>query len=375
MYELPLQLTYLVDVWGAVRRGLENSTATAQAQFAYLENARLSYQATLAQDYFTVRGLDAEAKLLADTVTSYQTNVQLTKNRYASGIASQADVAQAQTQLDQTNAQLIDLGVQRTQYQDAIATLIGEPASNFNIRPMPLDAEPPRIPAGIPSTLLERRPDIAAAERTMAAANAEIGVQVAGYYPQVTLNASTGLTTVELAQAFSGPNFLWSVGPAIAQTIFDAGRTHGLVQEAGEAYNGTVDTYRQTVLTAFQQIEDDLAGLRILEDEARVEASAVKGAQTSLNVTTNLYKQGVDDYLQVITTQAILLNDQITDVNIRTRRMTTSVLLVEALGGGWNITKLASKADVSDVPEAQNAIERAKPQPPPTLLTPSAQLR
>jgi outer membrane protein TolC len=209
----------------------------------------------------------------------------------------------------------------------------------------------------------------------MAAANAEIGVEVAGYYPQITLNASTGLNTVELAQVFSGPEFLWSVGPAVAQTIFDAGRTHGLVQEAGEAYNGTVDAYRQTVLTAFQQIEDDLSGLRILEEEAGAEASAVKGAQISLNVTTNLYKQGVDDYLQVITTESILLSDQITDVNIRTRRMTTSVLLIEALGGGWTTSKLASKADVSDVPEAQNAIDRAKPQAPPRLRTPGAQLR
>jgi NodT family efflux transporter outer membrane factor (OMF) lipoprotein len=375
VYDLPVQLTYLVDVWGAVRRSVESNTATAQASFATLENARLSYQGTLAQDYFSLRGIDAEAKLLKDTVASYVTNVTLTKNRYASGIASQADVAQAQTQLDQTNAQLIDLGVQRTQYQDAIATLVGEPASIFNIKYAPLTAEPPRIPAGVPSTLLERRPDIASAERSMAAANAEIGVQVAGYYPQLTLNASTGLSTVELAQAFSGPEFLWSVGPAVAQTIFNGGETHGLVQEATETYNGTVATYRQTVLTAFQQIEDDLSGLRILESEAGVEDSAVNGAQQSLTVTTNLYKQGVDDYLQVITTQAILLNDQITAVNIRTRRMTTSVLFVEALGGGWSTSKLASKHDVSDVPEAQNAVDRAKSEPPPTLLSPHAQLR
>jgi NodT family efflux transporter outer membrane factor (OMF) lipoprotein len=375
VYDLPLQLTYLVDVWGAVRRSVENSAATAQATFADLENARLSYQGTLAQDYFSLRGIDAEAKLLKETVASYQTYVTLTKNRYASGIASQADVAAAQTQLDGTKAQLIDLGVQRTQYQDAIATLVGEPASVFNIAYAPLTAEPPRIPAGVPSTLLERRPDIAAAERSMAAANAEIGVQVAGYYPQITLSASTGLSTVELAQVFSGPEFLWSVGPAIAQTVFDAGRTHGLVQEATETYNGTVASYRQTVLTAFQQIEDDLSGLRILEDEAGVEDSAVQGAQTSLNVTSNLYKQGVDDYLQVITTQAILLNDQVTAVNIRTRRMTTSVLLVEALGGGWNTSQLASRADVSDVPQAQNAIDRAKPVQAPPLLTPGAQLR
>jgi NodT family efflux transporter outer membrane factor (OMF) lipoprotein len=358
VYDLPLQVTYLADIWGQVRRSVENSAANAQASFALLENARLSYHATLAQDYFSLRGLDAEAKLLNDTVVSYQKYLVLTQNRYNSGIASRGDVAAAQTQLDQTKAQLIDLGVARAQYSDAIATLIGVPASSFSLNDAPLDAEPPRVPAGVPSTLLERRPDIAAAERTMAAANAEIGVQVAGYYPQLTLSGSAGLDEVSLADVFSGPNFLWSAGPAIAQTIFDAGRTHGLVQEATETFNADVAAYRQTVLTAFQQIEDDLAGLRLLESEGAVEDSAVTGAQKSLDVTGNLYKQGVDDYLQVITAQAILLNDQITAVNIRTRRMTTSVLLIEALGGGWNTSQLATRADVSDVPQAQHAINR-----------------
>jgi NodT family efflux transporter outer membrane factor (OMF) lipoprotein len=374
-YNLPLQLSYLADVWGAVRRSVENSTANAQATFAELENARLSYQATLAEDYFNLRGLDAEDNLLRETVKSYETYITLTQNRYRSGIASEADVAQAQTQLDSTKAQLIDLGVARAQYSDAIATLIGEPASAFSLTYRPLTAEPPRVPAGVPSTLLQRRPDIAQAERNMAAANAEIGVQVAGYYPQITLSGSTAIDSIAISQVFSGPNFLWSVGPEIAQTIFDAGRTHGLVQEATETYNGTVDTYRQTVLTAFQQIEDDLSGLRILEEEQGVEDSAVSGAKTSLDVTSNLYKQGVDDYLQVITTQAILLNDQITDVNIRTRRMTTSVLFIEALGGGWNASQLPTRHEVADVPQAQGVIDRAKTQPPPTLLAPSPQLR
>ena len=375
VYNLPVQISYLADVWGAVRRSVENSTATAQASFADLENARLSYQATLAEDYFNLRGLDAEDKLLTDTVKSYETFVTLTQNRYKSGIASAADVAQAQTQLDSTKAQLIDLGVARAQYSDAIATLIGVPASSFSLSYRPLTATPPRVPAGVPSTLLERRPDVASAERNLAAANAEIGVQVAGYYPQITLSGSTGIDSIAIAQVFSGPNFLWSVGPEIAQTIFDAGRTHGLVQEATETYNGTVATYRQTVLTAFQQIEDDLAGLRILEEESGVEDSAVAGAQKSFDVTTNLYKQGVDDYLQVITTQAILLNDQVTQVNLRTRRMTTSVLFVEALGGGWDRSQMASRSDVADVPQAQKMIDRARHEPAPTLRTPSAQLR
>jgi NodT family efflux transporter outer membrane factor (OMF) lipoprotein len=375
VYDLPLQLSYFVDVWGSVRRQVEENTATAQASFATLENARLSYQATLAQDYFSLRGLDAEAKLLNDTVTSYQTYLTLTKNRYASGIASQGDVAAAQTQLETTQAQLIDVGVSRAQYEDAIATLIGEPASLLRLKDRPLTAEPPRVPAGVPSALLERRPDIAEAERNVAAANAAVGVQVAGYYPQITLNASTSLNTVQIAQVFSGPEFVWSVGPAIAQTIFDAGKTHGLVQEAQASYDATVAAYRQTVLTAFQQIEDDLSGLRILEDESGVETGAVQAAKQSLDVTTNLYKQGVDDYLQVITTQAILLNDQVAEVNIATRRMTTSVLLVEALGGGWNYNQLPGRADVADVPQAQADIEKAKPAPTPSLLPPAAKLR
>ncbi len=375
VYNAPLQVTYLVDIWGQVRRAVENSSANAQALFAALENARLSYQGTLAQDYFTLRGLDAEAKLLNDTVVSYQKYLVLTQNRYNSGIASRGDVAAAQTQLDQTRAQLIDLGVTRAQYSDAIATLIGVPASNFSLGDAPLDSEPPRVPAGLPSTLLERRPDIAEAERNMAAANAEIGVQVAGYYPQLTLSGSAGLDEMALAQVFSGPNFLWSAGPAVAQTIFDAGRTHGLVQEATETFNSTVAAYRQTVLTAFQQIEDALAGLRLLESEGAVQDAAVSGAQKSLDVTTNLYQQGVDDYLQVITAQAILLSDQVTAVNIRTRRMTTSVMLVEALGGGWSTEQLASRADVSDVPQAQRAIDRAKQPPAPAMLAPAAQLR
>jgi NodT family efflux transporter outer membrane factor (OMF) lipoprotein len=375
IYDLPLQVSYLVDVWGSVRRNVEANTATAEATFADLESARLSYQGTLAQDYFSLRGIDAEAKLLGETVASYEKYLTLTKNRYASGIASRGDVAQADTQLQTTRAQLLDLGVQRAQYEHAIATLVGTPASLLTLKFSPLAADPPRVPAGVPSTLLERRPDIAGAERRMAAANADIGVEVAGYYPQITLSGSTGLNSVELADVFSGPNFLWSVGPALAQTIFDAGRTHGLVQEAQATYDGTVAAYRETVLTAFQQIEDDLSGLRILESEGDVEDEAVKSAQQSLTVTTNTYQAGTADYLQVITTQAILLNDQVTAVNIHTRRMTTSVLLVEALGGGWKSSDLPGRAGVADVPQAQDDIDRAKPTPPPTLRTAAPKLR
>jgi NodT family efflux transporter outer membrane factor (OMF) lipoprotein len=364
LYNLPVEATYMVDIWGSVRRNVEEQSATAQASFAALENARLSYQATLAQDYFSLRGLDAQEELLRQTVESYKTNVQLTTNRFNSGIASQADVAQAKTQLDTTQAQLVDVGVQRAVYEDAIATLIGKPATSFGLGKNALTGTPPQIPVGMPSTLLERRPDIAQAERQVAAANAQIGVATAAYYPQLTLNASTGLESIKLSDLLSGPSFLWSVGPVIAQTLFDAGRTHGEVQEARANYDATVANYREVVLTAFQQVEDDLSGLRILAEEAGAEDQAVKSAQQSLEISTNQYKAGTEDYLTVITAQATALSDEITAVNIRTRRMTTSVLLIEALGGGWDVSKLASRSGVSDVPEAQAAISKAKPAAP-----------
>ncbi len=359
LYDLPVEASYMVDIWGSVRRNVEANTATAQASFANLENMRLSYQATLAEDYFNLHGLDAEDQLLQDTVTAYEKNVELTTNRYNSGIASQADVAQAKTQLDTTKAQLIDVGVQRAVYEHAIATLIGKPAPDFSLKKVSLTGTPPAIPVGMPSTLLERRPDIAEAERQVASANASIGVEVAGYYPQLTLSASTGLEAIQFSQLFSGPSFLWSVGPVIAQTLFDAGATHGRVQEARANYDSTVANYREVVLTAFQQVEDDLSGLQILENEAAAEDEAVKSAQQSLDISTNEYKAGTVDYLTVITAQATALNDEISAVNIRTRRMTTSVLLVEALGGGWGTAKLPSAHGVSDVPPAQAQILKA----------------
>ncbi len=362
LYDLPVEASYMVDVWGAVRRNVEATSATAQASFANLENARLSFQATLAQDYFSMHGQDAEAELLRTTVKSFEDFLTLTKNRYNSGIASQGDVALAQTQLDTTRAQLIDLGVERAMFEHAIATLIGKPATNFGLKTVSLTGIPPHIPIGVPSTLLERRPDIAEAERQVASANASIGVQVAGYYPQLTLSGSTGLEAIELSQLFSGPSFLWSVGPTVAQTIFDAGATHGRVQEAQANYDSTVANYRQTVLTAFQNVEDDLAGLRILQNEAAAQDTAVVAAQQSLDISTNEYKAGTVDYLTVITAQATALNDEVTAVSIRTRRMTTSVLLIEALGGGWNTGKLPGKGGVADVPQAQAAISKNKPQ-------------
>ncbi len=238
--------------------------------------------------------------------------------------------------------------------------MIGKPASDFQLAKHPLTGTPPPIPVGLPSTLLERRPDIAQAERQVASANAAIGVQVAAYYPQLTINGSSGLEAIEFSQLFSGPSFLWSVGPVIAQTLFDAGATHGRVQEAQANYDATVGNYRQVVLTAFQQVEDDLSGLRILKAQAAAEEDAVTAAKQSVDISLNEYKAGTVDYLTVITAQATALNDELTAVMVRTNRMTTSVLLVEALGGGWSTGKLATKHDVSDVPEAQAKTSQGK---------------
>jgi len=360
LYNLPLEASYMVDIWGAVRRNVEANSASAQASFADLENARLSYQATLAQNYFSLHGLDAQKQLLETSVTAYEKSLELTTNRYKGGIASKGDVAQAKTQLETTRAQLLDIGVQRAQFEHAIATLIGKPASVFSIAEAPLMATPPQVPLAIPSVLLERRPDIAGAERRVASANASIGVQTAAYYPSLTLSGSTGLEAIKLSELFSGPSFFWSVGPALAQTLFDAGKIHGQVQEAQANYEVTVAAYRQTVLTAFQQVEDDLSGLRILENEAAVQDEAVKSAQQSLEIATNQYKAGTQDYLTVITSQTTALNDQVTAVNIRTRRMTTSVLMIEALGGGWDASQLPSSHGVANVSEAQKQVAKNK---------------
>ena len=359
-YNLPMEASYMVDIWGEVRRNVESESATAEASFANLENMRLSYQATLAQDYFELHGQDAEAELLTTTVKSYEAFLTLTKNRYNSGIASQGDVAEAQTQLDTTKAQLIDLGVARAQFEHAIAVLTGQAPSTFGLKEKGLPSAPPHVPVGVPSRLLQRRPDIAEAERQVAAANAAIGVQVAGYYPQLTLTGQSGIEAINISDLLTAPSFAWSIGAAVAQTVFDAGATHGRVQEASANYDATVANYRQTTLTAMQQVEDDLAGLRILEKEAAAEDIAVKSANQSLDVNTNQYKAGIVDYLTVITSQATALSDEVTAVTIRTRRMTTSVLLVEALGGGWTTAQLPHRVGVADVPQAQQQIDKKK---------------
>ena len=270
-YSLPVDLTWEADVWGRIRRGVEASRDSAQASAADLAAAQLSAQAELAQDYFLLRSQDAQKRLLDETVASFQKALQLTRNRYASGVAAQADVLQAETQLKTTRAQAIDLGVQRAQLEHAIALLVGKPASSFSIAVAPSTAVFPEIPAGLPSQLLERRPDIASAERRMAAANAQIGVAKAAYYPNLSLSASAGLEALSLANWFSWPSRFWAVGAALSQTVFDGGLRSAQTEQALAAYDATVANYRQTVLTGFQQVEDNLAALRILEAEAKAQ--------------------------------------------------------------------------------------------------------
>ena len=341
-FQLPIEVAWTPDFWGRVRRAVESGRASAQASAGDLETARLSFQAELAQDYFQLRMLDAQKRLLDDTVAAFTTALQLTQNRRASGVASRVDVVQAETQLKTTQALAIDVGVARAQTEHAIALLLGQPASTFSLPVVPLTTTPPPIPVGVPSALLERRPDIAAAERRMAAANAQIGIAVAAYYPTVTLSFSGGLESGSVSQWFTWPSRFWSVGPSITETVYDGGLRKAQTDQARAAFDGSVAAYRQAVLTAFQGVEDNLAALRILEEESRVQDQAVRAAQESVTLTTNQYKAGVVSYLNVITVQTIALNDEITAVQLLGRRMAAAVLLIQALGGGWTADELPS---------------------------------
>lgn len=346
IYDLPGSISYTADVWGSIRRTVQADVATAQASFAQLENARLSYQAALAEDYYELHGTDGDIDLLQTTVKSYQDYLKLTQDRFNSGVASGSDVAQAQTQLDTAQAQLIDYGVARAQYEHAIAILTGKAPAQVTIAASPIKIVPPPVPVTVPSTLLQRRPDIAAAEREMAAENEQIGIAKAAYYPNLTLSASGGLEAGQFYNWFTWPSRFWSIGPTLAETVFDAGKRRAQLAQARDAYDATVANYRQSVLTAFQQVEDNLAALRVLENEAAADDAAVKAAQDALDISTYQYKAGTADYLTVITEQGILLSDQVQAVNILTRRMTASVLLVEALGGGWNTSTLPAASDL-----------------------------
>jgi len=338
--QLPVDVSYEPDVWGRVRHIVQAARANAQATAADVESVNLSLHAELATDYFALRTLDAEIDLLNSTVLAYQKALDLTQNRFSGGIASQVDVAQAQTQLETTRAQMVDLSVQRAQFEHAIAVLIGEPAPTFHLPASPLANTPPVVPPGVPSDLLERRPDISASERRMAAANAQVGVARAAYYPNITLSASGGFESTSITTWFNGPAGFVSAGADALVTVFDVGRRRGINEQAKAAYAQSVANYQQTVLTGFQEVEDSLAALRILENEAKVQGDAVAAAEHSLALSTNRYKGGVTSYLEVTTAQSTALTDERTAVDIAGRRMAASVSLIKALGGGWSTANL-----------------------------------
>lgn len=333
---LPFNATWEADLWGRISRTVEANVASAQASAADLEAVRLSAQSQLAQSYFQLRALDTQARLLDNTVAAYSKSLQLTENRYTAGVAAKADVVLAQTQLKTTQAQAIDIGVQRAQLEHAIALLAGKPASGFSMPRALLEAVPPRVPVSLPSELLERRPDIAAAERRMATANAQIGVAGAAFFPALTISAGAGYQSATMAQWLTAPSRFWSIGPAFAQSVFDGGLRRSQSAQAIAAYDASVAAYRQTVLTGFQEVEDSLAALRILEQEAKVQQEAVSLARESVELTLNQYKAGTVSYLNVVSVQATALGNERTAVDILNRRLAASVLLIKALGGGWN---------------------------------------
>ena len=349
-YSLPFDASWQPDLFGRVRNTVRSSLAAAQASAADLENVRLSVQAELAADYFSLRGQDSIKQLLDKNVLAFDESLQLTKVLYETGISSDEAVAQAETQLESTRAQATAVGIARSQFEHAIATLTGQPASVFSVAPEPLDIQPPAIPYGVPSQLLERRPDIAAAERLVAQANAQIGIAKVAYFPIVSLSGSAGFQSTQIAQWFTWPSRFFSIGPAAAETIFEGGLRRATVQQFRAQYDSQVANYRQAVLTAFQQVEDNLAGLRILSVEIQQQERAVAAAQRNLALATDRYRLGIDPYLNVLVAEELLLSNQEDLLNLHTSQMTTSVLLIEALGGGW---------DSSQIPTPQQIVTQA----------------
>jgi len=342
IYTLPLDASWEPDLWGTIRNTANANSFEAQATLADLENVRLSIHAEVAVDYFQLRALDAQRDLLDSTVLAYQESLKLAQARYQTGIASDQDVAQAETQLNTTKAQATDIGIQRAQVEHALALLVGKPASTFSVGAQPLKSNPAMIPLGLPSDLLERRPDIAAAERRVEEANAQIGVARAAYFPALTLSGRAGFQNSSLADLVSWPSFAWSVGAGLTETIFDAGRRSAVTERSWANYQKTVADYRQAVLGAFRDVEDNLSTLRIIAQELEDQDAAVKSSQRYLALANDRYKLGIDSYLNIITAQATLLGNQRTAVNLRLQQMTASVQLIKALGGGWDTSQLGS---------------------------------
>jgi NodT family efflux transporter outer membrane factor (OMF) lipoprotein len=346
-YSLPFDATWELDLWGNIRNTVKAQTLEAQAAAADLENVRLTMQAELAVDYYQLRAEDAQKQLLDDTVKAYKDSLDLVNARFHTGIASDEDVSQAETQYTTALAEDTDLGILRAQYEHAIAVLIGRAPSSFSVDPKPLVPNPVAIPLAVPSVLLERRPDVAAAERRAAEANAQIGVAKSAYYPTLTLGASANSEATRLDDLVSWPNFAWSVGGSLAETLFDGGKRAGATAQARAAYSQNVASYRLAVLTAFQQVEDDLAALRVLSRELQQQDDAVKAAQRFLNLSRERYRLGIDSYLNVITAQTALLGNQRTLVSLQLEQMTSSVQLIEALGGGWDASQMPTPRQLS----------------------------
>jgi NodT family efflux transporter outer membrane factor (OMF) lipoprotein len=342
-FTFPLELDYEIDLWGRIHRQVTAVREKAQASAADLANTRLSLHAELAIDYMEVRGADAQLQLLNDTVKAYTESVSLTSDRYEGGVAPLSDLTQARTQLDTARVLETDIAVARAQYEHAIAILIGVPPAEFTMPPTPLNLNSPKmpdVPGSLPSQLLERRPDIAASERQMAAANEQIGIAQAAFYPTLGLSAVAGLQGTSALNWFSWPSRFWAVGPTFKETLFDAGRRRAVKTVASANYDAAVANYRQTTLTAFQQVEDNLAALRILEVEAQQQHESTDSAEQSLDLSQTRYEGGADTYLQVITWQTAALSNERNDIDIMRRRMEASVVLIKAVGGGWNTTQL-----------------------------------
>jgi len=347
LVNLPFDATWDADVWGRIRKTIEAGIETAQASAGDLETMRLSLQSELALDFFQLHGLDAQKKLLDDTVAAYQKALDLTNNRYNQGVASQIDVVQARTQLEQTRAQSTDTMVQRSQLEHAIAIIIGKAPSALTIPVKINKSPPPPVPVGLPSQLLERRPDIAANERRVAAANAQIGVAQSAFYPDITLSAAGGLQGTSLVNLFTWPSRFWSLGPTLSQTLLDFGKRQGTLEQSQATYDADVAVYRQSVLTAFQNVEDNLSALRVLEQEALQQSAAVTAAERSLELAINQYEGGITAYLQVITAQAIALSNEETQVQLLTKRMMACVSLIQAIGGDFNVSGLPTPQEVA----------------------------
>jgi NodT family efflux transporter outer membrane factor (OMF) lipoprotein len=347
---LPFDLSWEPDLWGKVRNTIHADQYAAQLSAADLENERLTEQASLAEFYFELRGQDALHKVYTDTVEADKKALELTQNSYDAGVGDQISVVEAQNTLQNAEAAATNTGVARAQYEHAIAMLIGKPASDFSLPDRPLTPDAPAIPIGVPSQLLERRPDVAAAERTMASANAQIDVAYAAYYPDVTLSASGGFESSTLKHLLDWPSRFWSIGPSASETIFDAGLRRATVNQYVATYNADVANYRQTVLVAFQQVEDYLSSVRILSDQLKQQGEAVKSAQKYLELEMNRYNSGIDPYVDVVTAQTTLLTDQQAIATLHTQEMTAAVQLVEALGGGWDRSQLPTPAQVSQKP-------------------------